>query len=119
MREQDRRNHPRIDLLAQVQVTRASEVHILSTQNISVGGLFVQADPAEMPEVKRGVELEIVIFHADEELAGDVAARARVVRIVKDPRPGQPAGFGLQFQSFSPGHKERLQTLLRSLRGLR
>lgn len=107
----DRRAHPRHDLLAQVQVSRASEVYILPTLNISRGGLFLQGDPSDTPELKVGLEVEVLIFSPDEAV-DDVAARARVARIDDGRAAGHLAGFGLRFTHLEAESQHRLERLI-------
>ncbi|MCB9556218.1 MAG: PilZ domain-containing protein [Deltaproteobacteria bacterium] len=101
----ERREHPRIDFLAQVQITRDDEVQILSTENISLGGLFLNADPYEYPGIHVGTDLDIMIFAADD-IGFDLTCRARVVRVA-GRATGQP-GFGLQFTTIDEPSLQRL-----------
>ncbi|MBK6848600.1 MAG: PilZ domain-containing protein [Proteobacteria bacterium] len=110
-RPSDRRAHPRLDLLAQVQVTRASEVYVLSTLNVSRGGLFLQCVPAEAPDLKVGLDVEVLIF-APGETIEDVVARARVARIDDGRAPGALAGFGLRFTQLDAENTRRLEKLI-------
>jgi hypothetical protein len=95
MMDPDNRAHPRFDVLAQVQVTRHSEVYIMSTRNISRGGIFIQGDPQEYPELKVGTQVELVIFNPDDPGQNDVTLTAMVVR--RERGREAMAGFGLQF----------------------
>lgn len=97
MKEPDNRAHPRFDLLAQVQVTRHSEVYIMSTRNVSRGGIFIQGDPQEYPELKVGTQVELVIFNPDDPGQDDVTLTAMVVRRDRVSGREARAGFGLQF----------------------
>ena len=117
----ERREHERVDLLAQVQVTRESEVHILSTSNISHGGVFLLADPAEVPDLERGAEVELVIFPTtepteenDETQEMTVSAQAKVVRIEDGKMPGRDAGFGLRILKIDPDNRQRLRKLIKN-----
>lgn len=107
----DRRVHPRHELLAQVQVTRDSEVYILSTLNVSRGGLFVQCRPAEAPDLQLGRDVEVLIFAPDDTIA-DVTAQARVARIDDGRAPGHLAGVGLRFTQLDAENTRRLDRLI-------
>ena len=109
----ERRAHPRVELFAQVQVTRESEVHILEMANISRGGAFLQAEPREMPEIQVGVDLELLIFCADD-IGQDVACRAKVVRVV-DQSHAPRRGFGVAFTAVDPQNMARLERFLPGL----
>jgi hypothetical protein len=104
----EKRLHPRHDLLAQVQVSAEAEVHVMSTDNISLGGVFIQGVPGEYPEITIGAELDLLIFDANE-MGGDVRCRARVVRIEAD---GDRTGFGLKFVDLTQPNTARLRRLL-------
>ena len=104
----EKRLHPRHDLLAQVQVSAETEVHVMSTDNISLGGVFLQGVPRQYPEITIGAEFDLLIFAANE-MGGDVRCRARVVRIEAD---GDRTGFGLKFISLTRPNSLRLQRFL-------
>jgi len=109
--DDNRRAHPRVELLVQVQVRRELEVHIMSTLNISLGGAFVQGDPADYPELQVGTGLELVIFDVEHPGDEDVNLQARVVR----REPGSPTltpGIGLQFVSVDLDTLARLRRLI-------
>jgi hypothetical protein len=109
-RSQERRRHPRYELLAQVQVAHDQEVYILSTQNLSRGGVFLIANPRECPDLSVGVEVDLVIFVAEESEneVQEVRLRATIVRVNRTPAEG----FGLQFDEIDPEGAERLEGLI-------
>ena len=96
----ERRAHPRFELLAQVQVARESEVHIMSADRISRGGVFVQGEPSEYPDLQVGTHVEVVVFDADHPGQEDLALEAQVVRVEGEASAYQP-GFGLKFSELS------------------
>jgi len=107
----ERRAHPRVDLLAQVQVNRRSEVHILPAINVSRGGLFLKTDPERTPDLTAGVEVELLIFPADGE-GEDVALDAEVVRVERSTVPGRCSGVGLRFLRVSDESEHKLERIL-------
>jgi hypothetical protein len=115
----ENRTHPRVDLFAQVQVTRDSEVHVMSARNISRGGIFIQGEPAEIPDLRPGVEVEIVIFVGDDlglaDGLADVRLGARVVRVEERGRADVP-GFGLQFIAIERTQGQMLERLIAAAR---
>jgi hypothetical protein len=91
----DRRRHPRFEVLAQVRFRRAKTIHVLDVGNISQSGLFVRTpDEKMLHKVQVGEALELDLF-TQEELE-NVRVPARVVRIVAEG-PATSWGFGLQF----------------------
>lgn len=108
----ENRRFARIEYLAQVQLSRDTEVHIMSTRNISRGGVFIQGHPPEFPELRVGAQVELVIFDADRPGETDVALSALVVRIEMATRPGGLGGFGLQFVNLTKRNLNELERLI-------
>jgi len=108
----ERRADPRVELIAQVQVTHNNrvhgEVHIMSTQNISLGGVFVQGDPVEYPDLQQGVQVELLIFNPEDPDGEDVQLRAEIVRVEGTNGPAGHPGFGLQFLDLGQETTRRL-----------
>ena len=81
---------------------------------ISRGGMFVQGQPDEYPDLQVGTDVEVVVFDAHDPGTQDVSLEAKVVRIEQDLARSRP-GFGLQFQqldNFEVGALENLLTRL-------
>ena len=111
--QKEQRGHPRVDLLAQVQVTRDSEIYVMAAASISRGGVFIQGDPAECPDLTPGAAVELVIF-ATEDLGVDEAhAEARIVRVVQ-AGSRFPPGFGLQLINLAPAQAQLLERLVKA-----
>jgi hypothetical protein len=89
--QDERRAHPRFDLLAQVQVTRESECYIMATRNVSKGGLFLQGDPVQHRDLMVGTEVELLISDADDPEGEVVELDALIVRIEKADDIGRSA----------------------------
>lgn len=111
------RLHPRVDLFAQVQVSKQSEVYIMSTANISRGGLFVSGDPREYPELVEGATVELVVFAGEDLGVEDARLRGRVVRVVPAGQGPLP-GFGVQFLPLEAAEARGLDRLLQAARRL-
>ncbi|MBI5502970.1 MAG: PilZ domain-containing protein [Deltaproteobacteria bacterium] len=91
----DRRRHPRFEILAQVRFRRIAAIHVLDVGNISLSGVFVRApDEKSLRRVQVAETLEVELF-TQEELR-NIPVRTRVVRIVGDGPPSN-RGFGLEF----------------------
>lgn len=106
----ERRNHPRYELFAQIQLSQDAEIYVMSTENISEGGVFVQGDPEDFPSLDVGSEVELLLFPA-ENLMLELSCRAHVVR-VQEASEAAPPGYGLMFDDVDEGSRERLAQLL-------
>jgi hypothetical protein len=90
---QERRRHPRIELVAQAEVATSDVLHLLRVANASRGGLFLKATPENYPDFQPGVEVRLQVFPGTDDDAGEVRAVARIVRI----EPGETGGFAVEF----------------------
>lgn len=115
----ERRAHPRFELLAQVQVARESEVHIMSADRISRGGVFVKGEPSQYPDLQVGTRVEVVVFDADNPGQEDLALQAQVVRVESGEASAYQPGFGLKFGQLSGFDVGVLDGFLERLRGPR
>jgi hypothetical protein len=109
------RLHPRVELFAQVQVSKQSEVYIMSTANISRGGVFISGDPGEYPELVEGATVDLVIFAGEDLSIEDARLRGRVVRVVP-PGRGPLPGFGVEFLPLQAAEARGLDRLLQAAR---
>lgn len=116
------RKSPRIDVYAQAEV-RGRDVRIMAVRNVSAGGVYLEGTPGEYPELKPGVEMELVIFGTEEGLGDDpdfnIRCRAKVIRV--DPGFGdkRPAGFGVTIDPIDQDQRDRLTNLLVRASGYR
>jgi c-di-GMP-binding flagellar brake protein YcgR len=113
----ERRAHPRFELLAQVQVARESEVHIMSADRISRGGVFVKGEPERYPELQVGTRVELVVFDAERPGQEDLALEAQVVRVESGEASAFQPGFGLKFSQLSGFEVGALDSFLERLKG--
>jgi hypothetical protein len=119
----DRRRHPRIELIASVEIARGDEVFVMTATNVSMGGVFLEGAPEEHPELARGVEVSLTLAVAGREDRGGpgrappppqvVRARGKIVR-VQQGAPGSPAGFGVVLTQIGADDVARLRTLVGS-----
>ena len=114
---ENRRAHPRVELLAQVQVKRDLEVHIMEALNISIGGIFIQGQPEEYPDLAVGTTVELMIFDPDSPDGTDVTLKAHVVRREVGENEGMSPGFGLRFADMDGDKLEHLCTLISKAEG--
>jgi PilZ domain-containing protein len=105
----ERREHPRVDLIAQVQVKRTSEILILQARNVSFGGVFLEGNPKEYPQLGVGMEVDISLAPEDDPESQTIEMRARIARI---ERSGQ-LGFGLSIIRIDANSQGRLNALIR------
>ena len=115
----NRRQHERFNLYAQVELAKDGEIVILSVRNLSAGGVFVEAPIGEYPGIKVGNRFEMTISLGDdqEEQEGDdplpsVACRC-VGKIIRRER-SNPPGFALVFEQLSSAELRNLHTLIAS-----
>jgi Tfp pilus assembly protein PilZ len=106
----DGRRDRRVELFAQVQVSRDATVYIMATSNISVGGMFIQGNPEEYPDLVVGTEVELMIFMPDD--AHELGCNAKVVHVQQRPQPSAQSGFGLAFVNLSSTQLSSLEALL-------
>jgi len=120
---ENRRAHPRVELVATVEVAASGgELIILTATNLSIGGVFLEANPSDFPLFRRGVLVELSISLADSAALEDedasiappphlVHARGKIVRI-QVPAPGTPAGYGIVLTDLPPAELDTLKALL-------
>jgi len=108
----ERRKHPRLSVMAQVQLTHDAEVHILEAANVSRGGLFLSGNPPDYPDLVAGADVDLVIFANNADELDAHASRARIARIEPETHEHQPAGFGLAFTAIDERNVTRLERLI-------
>ena len=108
----DRREHPRVNLLAQVQVKRSSEILLLQARNVSFGGVFLEGNPKEYPQLGVGMEVDLSLTPEDDPEGQTIEMRARVARIDRT----KPTGFGLSIIRIDANSQGRLVALIRRAR---
>jgi hypothetical protein len=118
----ERRAHPRIELVATVEVARDGEVHVLMASNLSLSGVFLEGNPADYPGFERNALLEMTLSLAEStegaESGGSpprmaIKAKGKIVRI-QPPGMKSPAGFGLVLTEIRPAELKQLNDLLRA-----
>jgi hypothetical protein len=110
--------------VATVEVAAGGEdIVVLTATNLSMGGVFLEANPSDYPLFRRGVQVELVISLADSVDVADgdnphappppqvVHARGKIVRI-QMPAPDTPSGYGIVLSDLPPTEVPRLHALL-------
>ncbi len=123
----NRREHPRVELVATVEVAAAEgELIVLTATNLSVGGLFLETDPGEFPVLRRGILLGLTISLADSASVDEdaslpasaappppqvVRCRGKIVRI-QNKAADAPGGFGVVIVDLPASELHALHALL-------
>jgi hypothetical protein len=110
------RRSPRIEVYAQAEIRGGGDIRIMSVRNVSAGGVYLEGTPDEYPELKPGIELDLVIFGSEEGHGDDpefnVMCRARIIRIDEGFPDKRPPGFGATIEPVDQDNRERLTNLL-------
>lgn len=111
----DRRLTPRYDLIAQANIASAREAFLLPVRNISTTGAFLEANPGEYPDLKVGVELEVVLSATTPGMGDDevlnINGKGRIVRV--EPAKGSSVGgFGITLELSSAEETTCLEALI-------
>ncbi len=114
--EDDRRQHPRFDVVAQVSVAASDEASVLSCANISAGGVMIQLGRGEMPSVVVGAQVRVRLDLGSDKYGRplDLDAPAEVVRIDLGG-PDRNPGFALMWVSEDPAVARQLAVILEYL----
>lgn len=116
------RRSPRIEVFAQAQI-RGSDIYILQVRNVSSGGAYLEGTPQEYPELKPGVDFNLIIFGSEEGMGDDpdfnISCRARVIRIDEGFGDKRPPGFGCTIDPLDQDQRDRLTNLLLRATGFR
>ena len=105
----EQRCHPRLELLASVEVMSGTEVLILPAINVSLGGALIGSDGQDLSAIPIGKEIEVSLFDVMDETQASLRMAAKVVRRNKD-------GIALQSIGADPNITARLASLLEQMR---
>jgi hypothetical protein len=109
------RRSPRIEVFAQAQV-RGADIYIIPIRNVSSGGAYLEGTPAEYPELRPGVDFNLVIFGSEDGMGDDpdfnITCRAKVIRVDEGFPGRRPPGFGCTIDPIDQDHRDRLTGLL-------
>ena len=116
------RRSPRIEVFAQAQV-RGADIYIIAVRNVSSGGAYLEGTLTEYPELKPGVDFQLVIFGSEDGMGDDpdfnITCRAKVIRIDEGFADKRPPGFGCTIDPIDQDHRDRLTNLLLRATGFR
>jgi uncharacterized protein (TIGR02266 family) len=107
--ESDRRRFDRSNLLVRVEYSTVDEIFSEFTRDINEGGLFIET---EKPS-PTGTEVAMRF-----NLPGKSEPVQTVGRVmwVRSASPGAPAGMGIEFEDLTPDERQRINSMIRSLR---
>jgi uncharacterized protein (TIGR02266 family) len=105
----ERRRFSRTDLLVRVEYSTIDEIFSEFTRDINEGGLFIET------EKPRPTGTEVVLRF---NLPGNAEALQTVGRVVwvRTASRNVPAGMGIEFDELSNEDRDRINTMIRSLR---
>jgi hypothetical protein len=111
------RKSPRIEVYAQAEVRGGGhEIHIMAVRNVSAGGVYLEGTPTEYPDLKPGVEFDLVIFGSEEGMGDDpdfnINCRAHIIRVDEGFPGKRPPGFGCTIDPVDQDNRDRLTNLL-------
>jgi PilZ domain-containing protein len=107
---EERRRHPRFDILAQIRVKRGRVNYIMNVENVSVTGMFVStAGLKKIPAFRIGQTLELDLFNP--EILTNIRVQGKIVRFI-DGKDSGYKGFGVQFIELDDNVRSRLDTLV-------
>jgi uncharacterized protein (TIGR02266 family) len=105
----ERRRSNRAEFIVRVGYATVDEFFSDFSRDINEGGLFIETDfPCPV-----GTEISLSFQLPGTEECMDTTGR--VVRVTRD-RGSEPAGMGIEFDSLNPEFRDRIDSLVRSLR---
>ena len=107
---QERRGHPRYDVMAQIRVKRGRTNYIMDVKNISIAGMLVESESIKnMPWFRVDQELEMDIFTTAD--LDNVRLKGRIARIIETEETGKD-GFGVAFDDPDPESMTKLAVIV-------
>jgi hypothetical protein len=83
---------------------------------VSAGGAYLEGTPREYPELRPGVDFNLVIFGSEDGMGDDpdfnIFCRARVIRVDEGFPGRRPPGVGCTIDPLDQDHRDRLNNLL-------
>lgn len=105
----ERRRFRRTDLLVRIEYSTVDEIFSEFTRDINEGGLFIET------EKPRPAGTEVTMRF---NLPGSGESVQTVGRVmwVRSAAPDAPAGMGIEFDDLTPDERQRINSMIRSLR---
>jgi hypothetical protein len=105
----EKRQHPRYELYATVELHDGGETLVLPARNLSLGGVSLASDGHDLSGFTAGQTLDVLVFDAIDVEAAPVRAPAKVIRRDRDT-------LALMWTLTDPQQSEKLAHLLESLK---
>lgn len=113
-RDDERREHPRLDLVAQIELTRGGDVWLVGVRDISGGGLFIELAAGEYARVRAGERLRVVL-----DLGPDLRLETEAEVVRTEPGgAGGGGGFAIMWVTEDPADVATLARILAYVREL-
>ena len=114
----ERRQHDRLELVAEIAMSRGGDISRLRASNISAGGLRIDLAPGEYPGVEIGTCVRVRMDLGSDQHGRplDIDAEAEVVRVDLGG-PDRNPGFGLMWTSTESAVARQLAVILEYLHG--
>jgi hypothetical protein len=117
-RADERRQHERVPIRAEVHLEKSGRVEKMTARDISVGGAFLETSGYEQLDFKTGGRCQLTLFidentpiHAAED-GHTIHTVARIVR--RDPGGGgRVSGLGVVFERLDLDNLNRLRALVK------
>jgi len=106
----ERRGSERVPLVVRIDYTTVDALFSEFTRNVNEGGLFIETESP--PDLDARVALRFTLPGSPE----PIGVSGRVVRVA-DGAGGEPTGVAIEFESLDSLARERIDELVRSLRG--
>lgn len=116
----DRREHPRIEIPVQVSLHHSDDVAVVMAANISAGGVFIELTRGELPRVEIGARVEVALDLGSDRYGRnlDLRAEGEVVR-VSFGGPTTSPGFAIMWTSTDAAVAKQLGVILEYLQAER
>jgi len=114
--DSDRRQHPRLDVVAEVSIRQGAKITQLSAANVSAGGMFLEVEPGAYPGVAPGDEVTVHVDLGSDRYGRplEIDGPAEVVRVDLGG-PGRHAGFAVMWMSTDPAMARQISVVLEYL----
>ena len=105
----DRRRFHRTNLLVRIEYSTLDEIFSEFTRDINEGGLFIETEKPSPPGTEVAMRFNLPGNSEPVHTVG-------LVMWVRSASPGAPAGMGIEFDDLTPDERQRINSMIRSLR---
>jgi len=108
--EVEKRRTPRAPLVVRVAYSTIDALFSEFTRNVNEGGLFIETESPPPTDTRVSLQFKLPGGGAP------IQARGRVAWI-QTPGSDEPAGMGVEFENLGPEARERIDEIVRGLKG--